>query len=92
METQTNKNEVEAVVQEHYHEWILRQMRKYRMVKCPHCGVVRTYDWILQQYRRMVKCPHCGVIMYDPHFIIIPGGADRTHPSQWRKDYADDNL
>ena len=40
METQTNKNEVEAVAQEHYHEWVLRKMREHRMVKCNHCGLV----------------------------------------------------
>ena len=69
METKTNKNEVEAVVQERYHEWILRQMRRYRMI----------------------KCPDCGVVMYEPNSLIIPGGEDRTHPSQWRKDY-DSNV
>lgn len=40
MEAQTSENEVEAVVQERYYEWILRQMRTYRMVKCNHCGLV----------------------------------------------------
>ena len=69
METQTNTNEVETVVQEHYHEWILRQMREFRMM----------------------KCPACGVVMYIPRRFIIPGGEDRTHPSQWRKDY-DSNV
>ena len=33
METQTNENEVEAMVQERYHEWILRRIKEENMTE-----------------------------------------------------------
>jgi hypothetical protein len=62
VEAETNQDVVEKMVQERYHEWILRQFRT-------------------------IRCPFCGTVMYEPTPFIIPGGADRSHPSQWRKDY-----
>ena len=57
METTTNEDDVASMVQEHYHEWILRRTKEENMITCPCCDEV--YD----------TCNHCGQVY--PQFVEV---------------------